>query len=154
MFANVLIVCHANVCRSPAAERLAAELFAARQNASGAQPIAFRSAGLRAIDGHDMDPVMRRLLEERGVASGSHRARRLDGKLVREADLILVTEQRQVKDVEALEPTSRGKVYPLGKWDTWGSADVADPHGRDVGAYRDSLAHIEHLVIGWLNKIC
>ena len=61
MFANVLIVCHANVCRSPAAEWL----FRSRQHERGAQPIAFRSAGLRAIDGHAMDPVMRRLLEER-----------------------------------------------------------------------------------------
>ena len=150
MFANVLIVCHANVCRSPAAERL----FRSGQQTRGAQPIAFRSAGLRAIDGHGMDPVMRRLLEERGVAGGAHRARRLDRQSVRDADLILVTEKRQVKDVEALEPTSRGKVYPLGKWDTWGSADVVDPHGRDEAAYRDSLAHIEHLVMGWLNKIC
>jgi protein-tyrosine phosphatase len=150
MFANVLIVCHANVCRSPAAERL----FKSRQDARGAQPIAFRSAGLRAIDGYAMDPVMRRLLEERGVESGAHRARRLDGNLVLDADLILVTEQRQVKDVEALDRTSRGKVYPLGKWDKWGSADVVDPHGRDEGAYRDSLAHIEHLVMGWLDKIC
>jgi len=143
MFANVLIVCHANVCRSPAAEWL----FRSRQQERGATPIAFRSAGLRAIDGYGMDPV----LEERGVESGAHRARRLDGRLVRDADLILVTEQRQVKDVEALEPTSRGKVYPLGKWE---NADVVDPHGRDEDVYRDSLAHIEHLVMGWLNKIC
>ncbi|MEM5437025.1 low molecular weight protein-tyrosine-phosphatase [Paraburkholderia diazotrophica] len=147
MFANVLIVCHANVCRSPAAERL----FRSRQHERGALPIAFRSAGLRAIDGLGMDPMMRRLLEERGVESGMHRARRLDGRIVREADLILVTEQRQVKDVEALEPTSRGKVYPLGKWE---NTDVADPYGLDEGVYRESLAHIEHLVIGWLKKIC
>ena len=148
MFANVLIVCHANVCRSPAAERL----FKSRQDARGAQPIAFRSAGLRAIDGYAMDPVMRRLLEERGVESGAHRARRLDGKLVRDADLILVTEQRQVKDVEALDRTSRGKVYPLGKWEA--DSDVADPHGGAETAYRESLVLIEHLVMGWLKKIC
>ncbi|MEM5342468.1 low molecular weight phosphotyrosine protein phosphatase [Paraburkholderia azotifigens] len=159
MFANVLIVCHANVCRSPAAEWL----FRSRQHERGALPIAFRSAGLRAIDGHGMDPVMRRLLEERGVdggTGGTHRSRRLDRPSVRAADLILVTEQRQVKDVEALEPTSRGKVYPLGKWGKWdgqgngGGADVVDPHGRDEAVYRDSLAHIEHLVMGWLDKIC
>ncbi|MBP0594685.1 low molecular weight phosphotyrosine protein phosphatase [Paraburkholderia sp. LEh10] len=147
MFANVLIVCHANVCRSPAAEWL----FRSRQQARGVQRIAFRSAGLRAIDGYGMDPVMRRLLEERGVESGAHRARRLDGQSVRDADLILVTEQRQVKDVEALDPTSRGKVYPLGKWE---NTDVVDPHGQELDVYRDSLAHIEHLVMGWLNKIC
>jgi protein-tyrosine phosphatase len=155
MFANVLIVCHANVCRSPAAEML----FKARQptvprtgSDRRAAPIAFHSAGLRAINGHAMDPVMQRLLAEQGVASGIHYSRRLDRQLVRAADLVLVTERAQVGDVEALDPASRGKVYPLGKWQD--DSDVADPHGGAETAYRESLVLIEHLVMGWLKKIC
>jgi protein-tyrosine phosphatase len=153
MFANVLIVCHANVCRSPAAEML----FKARQRtALGAEAYAqrairFHSAGIRAADGWGMDPVMRHLLAERGVTPGMHQSRRLNRQIVRDADLVLVTEHRQVKDVEALEPTSRGKVYPLGKWE---DSDVVDPHGRAENEYRASLVLIEHLVMGWLNKIC
>ncbi|HEV3425089.1 MAG TPA: low molecular weight phosphotyrosine protein phosphatase [Paraburkholderia sp.] len=150
MFANVLIVCHANVCRSPAAEML----FKARQHgATGAArgAITFHSAGIRAVDGYGMDPVMRRLLAERGIAPGVHHARRLNRQIVRDADLVLVTERRQVQDVEALEPTSRGKVYPLGKWE---DSDVVDPHGCAEGAYQASLVLIEHLVMGWLKKIC
>jgi protein-tyrosine phosphatase len=155
MFANVLIVCHANVCRSPAAEML----FKARHAGSAASaashrgnvPIAFQSAGIRAFDGDTMDPVMRRLLGEQGVAAGAHRARRLNRRIVRDADLILVTERAQVKEVESLDPTSRGKVYPLGKWE---DSDVADPHGGHEAGYRESLVLIEHLVMGWLNKIC
>ncbi|MFM0625285.1 arsenate reductase/protein-tyrosine-phosphatase family protein [Paraburkholderia xenovorans] len=151
MFANVLIVCHANVCRSPAAEML----FKARQGAasrSQAAPIAFHSAGIRAVNGHGMDPVMQRLLAEQGVASGIHYSRRLDRQLVRDADLVLVSERAQVSDVEALDPASRGKVYPLGKWEA--DSDVADPHGGAETAYRESLVLIEHLVMGWLKKIC
>jgi protein-tyrosine phosphatase len=153
MFANVLIVCHANVCRSPAAEML----FKARQRALAqagrpAAPIAFHSAGLRAMNGHGMDPVMRRLLAEKGVASGIHYSRRLDRQLVRCADLVLVTERAQVSDVEALDPAARGKVYPLGKWED--DSDVADPYGGEETAYRESLVLIEHLVMGWLKKIC
>jgi protein-tyrosine phosphatase len=147
MFANVLIVCHANVCRSPAAE----VLFKARQNSNPGAPIAFHSAGIRAVDGDGMDPVMRRLLEEQGVTPGEHHARRLNKRMVRDADLVLVTEQRQVKDVEALDPAARGKVYALGKWE---GSDVVDPHGGEERKYRESLVLIEHLVMGWLNKIC
>ncbi|CAM2193050.1 low molecular weight phosphotyrosine protein phosphatase [Paraburkholderia sp. A1RI_3L] len=152
MFNNVLIVCHANVCRSPAAERLfrAQAGHAARAARSPRTP-AFHSAGIRAMEGGGMDPVMERLLAERGIAAGAHHARRLTRRLVRDADLVLVTERRQVKDVEALEPTSRGKVYALGQWE---DSDVIDPHGRDEAAYRDSFALIEHLVKGWLDKIC
>ncbi|HEY1997299.1 low molecular weight phosphotyrosine protein phosphatase [Paraburkholderia sp.] len=150
MFANVLIVCHANVCRSPAAEML----FKARQqDAAGAaaEPIRFHSAGIRAVDGYGMDPVMRRLLTERGITPGVHHARRLNRQIVRDADLVLVTERRQVSEVEALDPASRGKVYPLGKWE---DSDVVDPHGGEETAYRESLALMDHLVMGWLNKIC
>ncbi|WP_144153544.1 low molecular weight phosphotyrosine protein phosphatase [Paraburkholderia sp. BCC1885] len=153
MFANVLIVCHANVCRSPAAEML----FKARQHsATGAagdprRAIRFHSAGIRAVDGYGMDPVMRRLLAERGVASGIHYSRRLSRQIVRDADLVLVTERRQVRDVEALDPVSRGKVYPLGQWQ---DSDVTDPHGGAETEYRESLVLIEHLVMEWLKKIC
>ncbi|WP_025599476.1 arsenate reductase/protein-tyrosine-phosphatase family protein [Burkholderia sp. WSM2230] len=149
MFANVLIVCHANVCRSPAAEML----FKARQGAQGAAPsIAFHSAGIRAMNGQRMDPLMQRLLAERGVASGPHHSRRLDRQLVRSADLVLVSERAQVSEVEALDPASRGKVFPLGKWED--VSDVTDPHGGEESAYRESLVLIEHLVMGWLKKIC
>ncbi|MDR7006546.1 MULTISPECIES: arsenate reductase/protein-tyrosine-phosphatase family protein [Paraburkholderia] len=151
MFANVLIVCHANVCRSPAAEMLFKARQAARSHAS-AGAIAFHSAGVRAMNGHGMDPVMRRLLAERGVASDAHYSRRLDRQLVRSADLVLVSERAQASEVEALDPASRGKVFPLGKWEDM--PDVADPHGGEESAYRESLVLIEHLVMGWLKKIC
>ena len=49
-------------------------------------------------------------------------------------------------------PASRGKVYPLGKWQD--DSDVADPHGGAETEYRESLVLIEHLVMGWLKKIC
>ena len=150
MFNNVLIVCHANVCRSPAAEMV----FKARHRKTGHSSrlaISFHSAGICAIDGRAMDPVMRGLLAERGVAPGAHRSRRLNPDIVRAADLVLVTEHRQVREVETLESTARGKVLPLGNWE---GSDVTDPHGRDEVTYKASLDLIDHLVIGWLDKIC
>jgi len=148
MFNRVLIVCHANVCRSPAAEQL---FRAAARNRIGANENTFLSAGLRARDGADMDPVMQRLLVERGVRVGEHRARRLTNRLVRAADLVLVTEHRQVHAVERIEPTARGKVYALGNWER---SDVADPHGLDEHAYRESIELMDRMVKGWLSRIC
>jgi protein-tyrosine phosphatase len=148
MFKDVLIVCHANVCRSPAAE----QLFRARfREQAGEQAGGFHSAGLRAQEGADMDPVMQRLLAERGVQVGEHRSRRLTRSLVRRADLVLVTERRQVGAVERMEPTARGKVYALGNWE---NSDVADPHGLHEAAYRESLELMDRLVKGWLSRIC
>ncbi|MFC5429880.1 low molecular weight phosphotyrosine protein phosphatase [Paraburkholderia denitrificans] len=148
MFQDVLIVCHANVCRSPAAEQL---FRAVSRECAGARKHAFHSAGIHAKEGADMDPVMQRLLEERGVAVGEHRARRLTRRLVRAADLVLVTERKQVSVIERIEPTARGKVFALGKWE---NSDVADPHGLDEGVYCDSLELMDRLVKGWMGRIC
>jgi len=148
MIKDVLIVCHANVCRSPAAE----QLFRARlREQKGAKAGAFQSAGLRARDGDDMDPVMQWLLAERGVEVGKHQSRRLTSRLVRSADLVLVTERRQVAAVERIEPTARGKVYALGNWE---NSDVSDPHGLHESAYRQSLELMDRMVKGWLSRIC
>jgi protein-tyrosine phosphatase len=144
MFKHILVVCHANVCRSPAAELL---FKAWRPNKS----IEFHSAGIRAQDGASIDPTMQRLLAGHGIDSTEHRAKRLNLRYVRDADLILVSERQQIAAVEALVPTSRGKVHLLGKWE---DSDVADPYGGHEDAYRQSFALIEHLVTGWLNKIC
>ena len=152
MFKDVLIVCHANVCRSPAAEQLfRARFIEQTRDRAGKHAGAFHSAGLRARNGDDMDPVMQRLLAERGVEVGEHRSRRLTPRLVRRADLVLVTERHQVSAVERIEPTARGKVYALGNWE---NSDVSDPHGLDEVAYRESLELMDRLVKGWLSRIC
>lgn len=148
MIKNVLIVCHANVCRSPAAEQLFRERLREQQ---GSRVESFQSAGLRARDGDDMDPVMQWLLAERGMKVGEHQSRRLTSRLVRSADLVLVTERRQVAAVERIEPTARGKVYALGNWE---NSDVSDPHGLHESAYRRSLELMDRMVKGWLSRIC
>ncbi len=150
MFTDVLIVCHANICRSPADEML----FKAHYKKFAGQKEAktkFHSAGIHAVEGYEMDPVMRRLLADQGVSTGEHYARRLNQQILRDAELVLVTERRQVNAVESLDSTSRGKVYALGKWE---NSDVFDPHGGEETAYRASLVLIERLVMEWLKKIC
>ncbi|MGX7004253.1 low molecular weight protein-tyrosine-phosphatase [Caballeronia sp. KNU42] len=150
MFRRVLIVCHANVCRSPAAEML----FRAHAGKLAGQdtrcPIEFRSAGLFAKEGRDIDPTMYRLLAERDVDPSGHSARRLDESMARAAELILVPERQQIAAIEQMAPHTRGKVHLLGKWE---DSEVADPYGGHEVAYRESFGLIERLVQGWLNKI-
>jgi protein-tyrosine phosphatase len=147
MFGSVLIVCHANICRSPTAERL----FRAHLRQRDARPVEFTSAGLYAHEGDDIDPTMQRLLAEQGLDSSGHRARRFNRRMARDAELILVPERKQIETIAQLAPTTRGKVHLLGKWE---DAEVADPYGGAESAYRESFGIIERLVLGWLNKIC
>ncbi|MGU7782992.1 low molecular weight protein-tyrosine-phosphatase [Burkholderia sp. PU8-34] len=147
MFRNILIVCHANVCRSPAAEML----FKSHTAVRGGPRVTFHSAGVDANVGEGIDPMMRRLLAERGVDATTHRSRRLSRKIVRDADLILVSERAQIASVESVDPFARGKVHLLGKWE---GTEIADPHGGREADYRESYTLIERLVQGWLQRLC
>jgi len=147
MFSNVLIVCYANICRSPAAEMLLKALHGERSE----KAVTYHSAGIRALDGMRMDTTMENLLRERGIGPKSHQSRRLNARLVREADLILVAERNQISSVEQIEPTSRGKVFTLGNWE---GVDVVDPHGKTESSYRTTLTLIERLATGWIDRIC
>jgi len=150
MFRRVLIVCHANVCRSPAAEMLFRAYAGKLAGKHARRPIEFRSAGLFAVDGRSIDPTMQRLLAERDVDPSGHSARRFDESMARAAELILVPERQQIAAIEQMAPHTRGKVHLLGKWE---DSEVADPYGGHEVAYRESFALIERLVQEWLKKI-
>lgn len=150
MFRRVLIVCHANVCRSPAAEMLFRAHAGKLAGQDARRSIEFRSAGLFAKEGGNIDPTMYRLLAERDVDPSGHSARRLDESMARAAELILVPERQQIAAIEQMAPHTRGKVHLLGKWE---DSEVADPYGGHEVAYRESFGLIERLVQGWLNKI-
>ncbi|MEM5345939.1 low molecular weight protein-tyrosine-phosphatase [Paraburkholderia azotifigens] len=147
MFSNVLIVCYANICRSPAAE----VVFKALHERNSASRVVYRSAGIRAFDGLGMDPVMQSELAARGWPAGEHCSRRLQAGMVNDADLVLVAEKNQVGQVEALQPTSRGKVFALGQWE---GIDIADPYGKAESLYRETLTLIERLAESWIDRIC
>ncbi|WP_323049662.1 low molecular weight phosphotyrosine protein phosphatase, partial [Caballeronia mineralivorans] len=134
MFQSVLIVCHANVCRSPAAEMLFRAYAGKLAGIQPRRPIEFRSAGLFAQDGRNIDPTMYRLLAERDVDPSGHSARRLDESMARAAELILVPERKQIAAIEKMAPHTRGKVHLLGKWE---DSEVADPYGGHETAYRE-----------------
>jgi protein-tyrosine phosphatase len=113
--------------------------------------VIYHSAGIRAIEGMHMDATMQRLLSQRGVHVGEHHSRRLSAAMVREADLVLAAERQQICKIEALEPTSRGKVFGLGNWE---GVEINDPHGKDESLYHETLALIERVVASWIDRLC
>jgi len=77
---QILFVCTGNIFRSMIAE------YALRQ-AAGA-PYDFASAGTEA-KAQEMDGLVRRLLEERGIDPSGHRQRRLTPEIFSAADLVV-----------------------------------------------------------------
>lgn len=87
MTQHLLLLCHANIARSAAAELIARSLV------SGDWAVA--SAGTRALVGEPIDPVIGDAVRQRGIPVSSHRARQVTVDDVRGADLILAFERDQ-----------------------------------------------------------
>jgi len=108
----VLVVCTANVCRSPLAQRVFEDAFA--QSALGGTPVA--SAGVRAEEGRPMCAVSGAALDDHEGGpefAAAHRSRLLTEQDVRAADLVLVMERDHRSAVVRLAPGTQAKVFTL-----------------------------------------
>jgi protein-tyrosine phosphatase len=100
---DVLVLCRANVARSPLAEVMlaAAELPGVRVT----------SAGVRAREGYGAAEESRRLAAERGLDLSAHRSRAVTPGLIAGADLVLVMSE-SIRDIAApLAPGAATKVF-------------------------------------------
>jgi sulfate adenylyltransferase len=161
---KVLLVCTANICRSPYAELVAREL------AGPGSSLEFSSAGVRAGDGDPMDPVMAAEAASRGAEPGSFRSRRLTNELIDDADLILTAESAHRKRILEERPLAMRNAFSLGQFARGLQAvppgpaddllarvrakaatavsedDVADPYGRGHGPAQLAAMEIDALL--------
>lgn len=72
------------------------------------------------------------------------------GRLRYEADLILVMDTEQKKQIEAQTPAVRGKVYCLGGWSNF---EVPDPIGQSDAFFEHVLQLIDKGIADWITKL-
>ena len=101
---RVLVVCTANVCRSP----LAAAILRRRWDAAGL-PAEVSSAGVRAMTAAPVCVMSQEVLG----APLAGAAREITPDLVREADLVLTMEREQRSSVVRLLPGSQARVFTV-----------------------------------------
>lgn len=141
---RILILCKANICRSPMAEALLRACFP-----RDGQLIA--SAGLAALRGSPIDPRAEKTLVRHGLSASGHVARQATKPLLLQSDLVLAMEQRQVAATLALCPTLRGRVLMLSHWGD--GTDIEDPYGRDQSSFDDAFQRIESCIREWQTKL-
>jgi low molecular weight protein-tyrosine phosphatase len=124
----VLFVCHANICRSPMAERLAPLAFGGRVRAS--------SAGTHAWQGAAMHRNTAQVLAERGAAAGGFASRPVTGALLDRADLVLTMAREQRAACVRLLPSAVRRVFTLRQF------------GRLAAALPDRPGDLAELVAG------
>lgn len=140
MAPRILTVCLGNICRSPLAERL----LALRLEEAGVSA-EVSSAGLIGLVGRPMEPSAAAQLRALGGDDSGFRARRFDGPLATEADLVLAltVEIRQRLVQEA--PAALRRTFTLREFALL-VAD-ADPEATDLVAdaarRRSTVAHAD-----------
>lgn len=141
---SILVVCTANICRSPAGEAILASAL------KGCQ-VHVESAGTRALNGNFIDSTVSRLLETRGLGNmHTHRSKPIMPTMLGRYDLILCMEDEHLEHVLGMYPMGRGKARLLGQWS---SAQVADPVGKAEPIYVAALEQIETSAKQWAQKL-
>ena len=141
MLETILMVCEANMCRSPMAQRIMAHRMPGKR---------VTSAGVSALCGRPADAAVIRLMREHGYDMTDHVTAALTVDLARSADLILTMTSSQRSRIERALPFTRGKVYRLGEH---GAFDVTDPYQMPRAVYEESLAQIEAGIDSWIPGI-
>lgn len=106
---SVLIVCAANVCRSPLAE------LELRRRLGEGSSLSVRSAGVRANDGDPIcaDVASRHADEDWRARAQAHRAREVTPEMLAEADLVLTASRDLRGELVRAAPEHRDRMFTL-----------------------------------------
>lgn len=145
---RVLFICHGNICRSPMAEYLMAELV---RKAGLSDRVTVASAAVSdEEEGNDMNYPARLELEKRGIPAPRRAARRMTAADGENYDLLIGMDRGNLSAMERIAPKAKEKMSMLlshcGE-----RSSVADPwytHNYDE-AYRD----IERGCLGLMKEI-
>ena len=143
MFTRLLMVCTANICRSPLAEGLFRERLKEKN-------VQVTSAGVMALVGKPAVMESQEVARAKGFDISSHRAQQLTNDLVSENDLILVMEDWQKKEVAKMFPQARGKVFLLGRWRDF---EIVDPYLQSMNAFEHVFELIDESFQDWNQKV-
>jgi protein-tyrosine phosphatase len=120
---SVLFVCKGNICRSPLAEAY----FQSLVDKDGRRMIV-RSAGLETTPGKPAHIKAKAVALEHRLSLEEHATTQVHTELIDKSDLIIVMEIVQKNRIQRLYPKANGKVVLLGRFDSVGSLEIADPY--------------------------
>jgi protein-tyrosine phosphatase len=142
---KILVVCTANICRSPAGQQFLSQRLAGKD-------VLVESAGTLAIDGNHADATIRDMMLERGYADiKNHRSRALMPSHLGQHDLVLCMEHDHMSRVQRLSPYASNKMRLFGHWE--GQSEVDDPVGRSEQTYARSLDLMQAMADQWVEKM-
>ena len=142
MFDSLLIVCTANLCRSPIAQGLMQRTFVDKH---------ILSAGLMVNIAKPIAPLALSIAQQHGLDLSQHKATSLTQALCLHADLILVMENWQLHEVANYHFAIRGKVFLFGHW--LNHMEIPDPFGKEHAMFEHTYSLLEQATQSWFGRI-
>jgi len=135
---SVLFVCKGNICRSPLGEAC----FRALAMQAG-RPLTIRSAGLETTPGKPAHLKAQATALEHGLSLEKHTTTQVHAELLDKSDLIVVMEVAQKDRIHGLYPKTIGKVVLLGRFDSTGPLEIADPYSGTSEDFRSCYQQVK-----------
>ncbi|TFG04046.1 MAG: hypothetical protein EU539_11730 [Promethearchaeota archaeon] len=153
---NVLFICYANTCRSPAAEYIAKGLKQTKYK-ERLKNINFDSAGWHDAFDH-AQPETQHYIEKKGVRFSDFRPKIISRELIEKQDLIIGMERYHLiklkRRFRELKPHLEGKLFTLKEFNgDMESPNIPDPYKTGSENYRKILQIIEENVEILVKKI-
>ena len=147
---KMLFVCTGNTCRSPMAEHLARSLA----RAHGVAPFEAVSAGITPATHMDFPEEARIALRKEGVDVADHKAKPVTEELISAADVVLAMEERHRQYLLQIFPSAKKKTFLLKEYaGVPGPKGIADPIGRPLDVYQETLAEIKLALVRVFQKL-
>lgn len=139
---HILVLCTGNICRSPTAHYLLQQ--------SLGDDYEVQSAGLGALVNHAADEMAIKIASSHNLDISKHRAKQVTEALLSWADLILVMETGQKKELLSKFPTLEGKIFRYGDPV---QVDIPDPYRRPESAFVTAWNFIAKFTPYWVERI-
>ena len=146
--AHILIICTANICRSPVAEALLIN----RLQDKGYDDWTASSAGTWATVKRGAARNSQVVSAQYGLDISDHIARMVEESYLAEADLVLCMEEGHVEALKAEFPDEAQKIYPITAM-SGPTYSVADPFGSSLLDYQQMAAELASIIDRGLDRI-
>jgi protein-tyrosine phosphatase len=146
--AHILIVCTANICRSPVGEAVLRD----RLQKYGLPQWTIGSAGTWAIENHQASQFSIEVCGFMGLDISAHRSRMADATLLAQADLVLCMETRHVTILKAEFPGYAHKIFLLSEM-AERPYSISDPYGQPLAQYQQMADELTQLIDKGLEQI-
>ncbi|MGV0953531.1 MAG: low molecular weight protein-tyrosine-phosphatase [Fluviibacter sp.] len=141
---RILVVCTANICRSPMGELLL------RQALHG-HDVQVDSAGIHGQHGMSADETVARLLHENRLPEiDTHKSKPVVSGMSGQYDLYLCMENHHMADLKSMIPNATGRIYLFGHWQ---KNEIPDPVTKPEIEYRKAYAAIDEAAKAWPEKL-